>query len=122
MCAKCAAKSSQENGTRSATNNGNWKGGRTYHLRGYVYVRCPDHPKAWGSAGYVFEHVLVMESMIGRYLEPKETVHHKNGMKDDNRPENLELWASSHPYGQRITDLVEWATELLAKYAPDKLR
>lgn len=122
MCYECAVKAETEAGNRKAMNNGHWKGGKTYHLRGYVYVRCPNHPKAWGSSSYVFEHVLVMESMIGRYLNPGETVHHKNGMKDDNRPENLELWASSHPSGQRVDDLVSFALEILNKYAPDKLR
>ena len=62
-----------------------------------------------------------MEQQLGRPLLPDETVHHINGVRDDNRPENLELWSSSHPKGQRVEDKVEWAAEILKQYAPDRL-
>jgi hypothetical protein len=52
------------------------------------------------------QHRMVMETMIGRKLEKGETVHHKNGIRHDNRPENLELWSKSHPPGQRVSDLL----------------
>lgn len=55
---------------------------------GYVQVYEPDHPRA-DRGGWVFEHRLVVEARIGRYLEPEENVHHLNGVKDDNRSENL---------------------------------
>lgn len=83
-------------GPRSPQHHGSWKGGRHVDKDGYVYLRTPDHPYA-NHAGYVREHRLVMEKEIGRYLEPHEVVHHKkkNGPKDDNRIENLQLYDSN---------------------------
>jgi HNH endonuclease len=54
----------------------------------------------------IAEHTLVMEKKLGRKMTKNETVHHINGIRDDNRPENLELWASRHGRGQRVSDLL----------------
>ena len=77
----------------------NWKGGRK-KSRGYILVYLPSHPFSMKNR-YIREHRLVMEKHLGRYLTPKEVVHHKNEIRDDNRIENLELCDSS---GRHIFD------------------
>lgn len=97
-----------------------WKGGRYIDKAGYALVYTPDHPKR-NAHNRIMEHRLVMEKEIGRYLESNENVHHKNGIRSDNRIENLELWVKCQPAGQRVNDLIEFSLEILSKYAPDKL-
>ena len=71
--------------------NDYWKGGRTHDEHGYVYVKADGHPRSRKCGGYVFEHILVAESVLGRHIERGEVVHHINGNKSDNRPENLSV-------------------------------
>jgi len=94
----------------------NWKGGRKIDKKGYVHILVEP-----GTNRYRLEHHLVIERILGRNLLPHEEVHHKNGIRSDNRDDNLELWSKSHPPGQRIEDKVKWAVELLTLYAPEKV-
>jgi hypothetical protein len=71
-----------------------WSGGKTRHAGGYIYISSPGHPNR-DHHGYVFEHRLVVENWLKRYLTPDEHVHHINGVKDDNRLENLEIMSNS---------------------------
>jgi len=80
----------------------NWKGGRFVDNYGYVQVWRPEHPNAKFGKGYIHEHRLVMSEHLSRPLEPYEYVHHKNGIKTDNRLENLELLTKLVHRGQVI--------------------
>lgn len=81
-------------GPRDMEHHGSWNGGKQQDKHGYILVYCPDHPQARRS-GYVAEHRLVAEQMLGRPLRTEEVVHHKNRKKADNRPENLEVFAKN---------------------------
>ncbi len=78
---------------RMGKNNPMWKGGKIITQHGYVLILFPNHPFS-NSGGYILEHRLVMEKHLGRYLKPKEQTHHINGIKDDNRIENLMLFSN----------------------------
>lgn len=64
-----------------------WKGGKTLSGNGYILVYAPGHPRAYRSR--VYEHIIVIEKFLGRFLRTGEVVHHLNGVKADNRLENL---------------------------------
>ena len=102
---------------RTGPNHPRWKGNRKIGGHGYILYYSPSHP--FSSKGYVLEHRLIMEKKLGRYLTKNEKVHHKNGKRDDNRIENLELFYVGHPPGQRVEDLIKFANFILRTYADE---
>ncbi len=83
-------------GKNIACNNSNWKGGKK-NIDGYIWIYSPNHPKAYNGI-YVFEHRLIMEKHLKRFLNDSEVVHHVNGIKDDNRLFNLKLFPSQRAH------------------------
>lgn len=83
----------------SGSNSGAWKGGRRKNPRGYILVWNPNHPDCDGQ-GYILEHRLVLEKKLGRRLKRKEVGHHINGIRHDNRPENLSLFKNREEHSR----------------------
>jgi len=78
----------------SLKNHHSWKGGKIKTPYGYIMILKKDHPRA-NNGGYVFEHILIMEKHLDKFIPINENVHHINGLKDDNRLENLEIMTRS---------------------------
>jgi hypothetical protein len=102
----------------------NWKGGRNVK-RGYKEITVEASDPLFDGMGYLLgtggmrslpEHRAAMARFLGRPLRRSEEVHHLNGVKDDNRLENLELWTKSQPAGGRVEDKLTWAREIVALY------
>lgn len=108
----CAMRLKGKGYLQAGDKNHSWRGGRKQHVGGYVYALIDSSDPMFsmckslnnGYSGYVLEHRLVMAREIGRPLKDTETVHHRNGERQDNRIENLELWFGNHGNGQRVDD------------------
>ncbi len=94
--------------------------GRDTTERGYIELQLrSDDPLVGmtkGNSRRVMEHRYVVAQSLGRPLTRDEFVHHRNGIRHDNRPENLELWTRAHPDGQRVADVYAWAREFVERY------
>lgn len=86
ICHHCAMEAVNNNS--SGANNPNWKGGEKHHTGGYILVYKPEHLRA-NCDGYIRRGRLVLEEKLGRPLKLRHVAHHINGIKDDDRPENL---------------------------------
>ena len=106
---------------RRGKKGGNNKGGKYKNGNGYIEIWFPEHPNARGG-GYIMEHRLVMSEILGRPLVKGENVHHINGKRCDNRPENLELWNTVQPSGQRVEEKISWAKEILSMYGYEVIK
>jgi hypothetical protein len=94
-----------------------WKTGNGVNNEGYIRITAPLHQKKFGKQGRtVLQHRMVIEVELDRALLPTEYVHHVNGRRHDNRRENLELWSSSQPKGQRVEDKMKWVWEMVELY------
>lgn len=93
-CCSRACRGKRQSEMRSGDKSSKWKGGKYKSADGYIQIFMPNHPYTH-SGGYVNQSRLVMENILGRILTPEEIVHHKNKVRDDNRPENLEVMSNS---------------------------
>jgi HNH endonuclease len=108
MSAGCKASSEHRTKHQQGAKNTNYGNGKWLDKNGYVYLS--------NNGKMELEHRVIMARIIGRQLLTEETVHHKNGNRSDNREDNLELWSSRNPKGQRIPDKLKYAREILSLY------
>lgn len=96
--------------------NGDLAENKPLVIRGIPHMDAQGYMRYTKNKKKIWRHREVMEEHIGRRLFPHEKIHHLNGNRSDNRIENLEIWSSIQPSGQRIEDKVKWALEILEIY------
>jgi hypothetical protein len=100
---------------------GKKRSGRSKNHDGYIVLSGhKDHLNSWAD-GKILEHTLVMSNHLGRPIGKKESVHHRNGIKDDNRIENLELRVKNHGCGQSVEEITIFCVDFLKQYHPELL-
>jgi len=103
---RCSFKSGRIGNHNRGEKSHIWKGGRIKTSLGYILIYAPNHPHPNTPKGYVYEHRLVMEKVLGRCLKKDEFVHHLNHIPDDNRPGNLQMTnPHSHQRNHRLENL-----------------
>lgn len=94
--------------------------GKGHIVHGYRVVSVPPEQRHLSRGKtQIGEHRLAMAKYLGRPLSTDENVHHINGIRSDNRLENLELWSTSQPSGKRVVDLLEFAQVMLERYGDE---
>lgn len=111
---KCSRYKDIKHCSRTCSNRGMAKTKRIGHVNKQGY-RSFGYATDGKPRSYL-EHRLVMAKHLGRELKSYENIHHKNGVKDDNRIENLEIWVTRQPKGQRVQDTIEWAVAFLESH------
>lgn len=117
LCTKCVVETTQQGRYEAwadALIPPEFVGDKRRNDNGYVEIKT--------TAGWKLEHTEVMEQDIGRRLVKGENVHHKNGVRHDNRIENLELWWRPQPSGQRVPDLISYMAEFHASAVAEAAR
>jgi len=94
--------------------NGNWKGGKWKTFNGYKVVLKPDHPFV-NKTGYIFEHILIIEELLGRYVKKEEKVHHIDLDKSNNNTDNLIILPNMKAHNKAHKQLQEVVSKLIKK-------